>query len=37
LKGSRFIEEQIIAALREHEARAKTEEVCCRHGISNID
>jgi putative transposase len=33
-KGSRFSEEQIIGVLREHEAGAKTEEVCRRHGIS---
>ncbi len=35
MKGSRFNEEQIIAILREHDAGAKTEEVCRRHGISN--
>lgn len=35
MKGSRFREEQIIAVLREHEAGAKTEEVCRRHGISS--
>jgi putative transposase len=35
MKGSRFNEEQIIGVLREHEAGAKTEEVCRRHGISN--
>jgi putative transposase len=35
MKGSRFSEEQIIAVLREHEAGAKTEEVCRRHGISS--
>jgi putative transposase len=35
MKGSRFSEEQIIGVLREHEAGAKTEEVCRRHGISN--
>ena len=34
MKGSRFSEEQIIAILREHDAGAKTEEVCRRHGIS---
>jgi putative transposase len=28
-------EEQIIAVLREHEAGAKTAEVCRRHGISD--
>src|SRR5438105_15826325 len=35
MKGSRFSEEQIIGVLREHEAGAKTEEVCRRHGISS--
>ena len=35
MKGSRFSEEQIIGLLREHEAGAKTEEVCRRHGISS--
>ena len=35
MKGSRFSEEQIIGVLRESEARAKTEEVCRRHGISS--
>jgi putative transposase len=35
MKGSRFSEEQIIAVLREHEAGARTEEVCRRHGISS--
>jgi hypothetical protein len=34
MKGSRFSEEQIIGVLREHQAGAKTEEVCRRHGIS---
>ncbi len=32
--ASRFSEEQIIGILREHEAGAKTPEVCRRHGIS---
>lgn len=35
MKASRFSEEQIIAVLREHEAGAKTAEVCRRHGISD--
>jgi putative transposase len=35
MKGSRFGEEQIIGVLREHEAGAKTEEVCRRQGISS--
>jgi putative transposase len=35
MKGSRFSEEQIIGVLREHEAGAKNEEVCRRHGISS--
>ena len=35
MKGSRFSEEQIIGVLREHEAGAKTEEVCRRHGVSS--
>ena len=35
MKGSRFSEEQIIGVLREHEAGAKTEEGCRRHGISS--
>ena len=30
----RFSEEQIIRVLKEHEAGAKTAELCRRHGIS---
>jgi putative transposase len=30
----RFSEEQIIGILKEHEAGAKTADVCRRHGIS---
>jgi putative transposase len=35
MKAGRFSEEQIIAVLRQHEAGAKTAEVCRRHGISD--
>jgi putative transposase len=35
MKVSRFSEEQIIGILREHEAGAKTPELCRRHGISD--
>jgi putative transposase len=35
MKQSRFLEEQIIGILREHEAGAKTADVCRKHGISS--
>lgn len=35
MKPSRFIEEQIIAILKEQEAGMATAEVCRRHGISS--
>jgi putative transposase len=35
MKPSRFTEEQIIGMLWEHEAGAKTADVCRKHGISS--
>ena len=34
MKPSRFTEEQIIGILRQHEAGAKTVDVCRKHGVS---
>lgn len=35
MKRSRFTEEQVIGILREHEAGAKTVELCRKHAISS--
>ena len=35
MKRSRFTEEQIIGILREHQAGAKTADICRKHGISD--
>ena len=35
MKRKRFSEEQIIGVLREHEAGAKTADLCRKHGISD--
>lgn len=36
MKKSRFIEEQIIAVLKEAEVGVKTQELCRKHGISDV-
>lgn len=35
MKRSRFSDEQIIAIIKEHEAGARGDELCRRHGISS--
>lgn len=35
MKKKRFTEEQIIGILKEHEAGAKVEDICRRHGTGN--
>ena len=35
MKRNRFSEEQVIAILKEHEAGAKTVDICRRRGISD--
>jgi hypothetical protein len=37
MKGNRFSEEQIIGVLREHEAGAKTEEVCLQRQLLQVE
>ena len=35
MKRKRFSEEKIIGVLKEHEAGAKVDDICRRHGISS--
>lgn len=35
MKHKRFSDEQIIGVLKEHEAGAKVDELCRRHGLSS--
>jgi putative transposase len=35
MKHKRFSEEKIIGVLKEHEAGAKVDDICRRHGISS--
>lgn len=34
MKHKRFSDEQVISVLKEHEAGAKVDELCRRHGVS---
>ena len=34
MKKARLTEEQIIGLLQQHEAGAKSADLCCRHGMS---
>ena len=36
MKRKRFFEEKIIGVLKEHEAGAKVDDICSRHGISSV-
>lgn len=36
MKRRRFLEEQIIAVLREHEAGAKTGDLARKHGVPEV-
>lgn len=36
MKRTRFSEEQIIGVLKEHEAGARTADVCRKHGIREV-
>ena len=36
MKAKRYTEEQIIGVLKEAEAGAKTKDLCCKYGISDV-